>query len=162
MPNITASCTARARPSRQMDRRETAPAETGIDRTGLRRRNHIPPDAMPWKAPNGTTYDSGNFTKSVEQSSGACRLGRLCGRKAKSRARGRPRGRDISDYLELTGPSGRETGGIRFESDDAITIITGTLDYGQGNASPFAQVLSTRLGIPFSDALIVGSGTGGS
>jgi aerobic carbon-monoxide dehydrogenase large subunit len=39
-------------------------------------------------------------------------------------------------------------GGIRFEPDDTITIITGTLDYGHGHASPTAQVLSTRLGIP--------------
>jgi carbon-monoxide dehydrogenase large subunit len=62
-------------------------------------------------------------------------------------------------------------GGIRFEADGAVTIITGTLDYGQGHASPFAQVLSTRLGIPFhkirllqgdSDELIAGGGTGGS
>ncbi len=62
-------------------------------------------------------------------------------------------------------------GGIRFEPDGTVTIITGTLDYGQGHASPFAQVLSTRLSIPFrkirllqgdSDALIAGGGTGGS
>ena len=53
----------------------------------------------------------------------------------------------------------------------AVTIITGTLDYGQGHASPFAQVLSARLGIPFekirllqgdSDQLVAGGGTGGS
>src|SRR5439155_4791435 len=92
-------------------------------------------------------------------------------RQAESRALGRLRGRGISDYLELTGPPGREMGGIRFEADSTVTIITGTLDYGQGHASPFAQVLSTRLGIPFgkirliqgdSDALIAGGGTGGS
>ena len=40
-------------------------------------------------------------------------------------------------------------GGIRFEPDGTVTIITGTLDYGQGHASPFAQVLSERLGVPF-------------
>ena len=92
-------------------------------------------------------------------------------RQAESRARGRLRGRGIGDYLELTGPPGREMGGIRFEPDGAVTIITGTLDYGQGHASPFAQVLATRLGIPFqrirllqgdSDQLIAGGGTGGS
>ncbi len=32
-------------------------------------------------------------------------------------------------------------GGIRFEADGTVTIITGTLDYGQGHATPFAQVL---------------------
>src|SRR5438034_3279773 len=39
---------------------ETAATEMGIDRAALRRRNHIPPSAMPYKAPNGTTYDSGD------------------------------------------------------------------------------------------------------
>src|SRR5256885_3007851 len=62
-------------------------------------------------------------------------------------------------------------GGIRFEPNGDVTIITGTLDYGQGHWSPFAQVLATRLGIPFrkirliqgdSDELIAGGGTGGS
>ncbi|MBV9827498.1 MAG: molybdopterin-dependent oxidoreductase, partial [Alphaproteobacteria bacterium] len=60
---------------------------------------------------------------------------------------------------------------IRFEANGDVTIITGTLDYGQGHASPFAQVLAARLGIPFrrirllqgdSDELIAGGGTGGS
>jgi carbon-monoxide dehydrogenase large subunit len=62
-------------------------------------------------------------------------------------------------------------GGIRFEDDGSVTIITGTLDYGQGHATPFAQVLAARLGVPFdrikllqgdSDELIAGGGTGGS
>ena len=62
-------------------------------------------------------------------------------------------------------------GGIRFEPNGDVTMITGTLDYGQGHASPFAQVLAARLGIPFgrirllqgdSDELIAGGGTGGS
>ena len=30
-----------------------------------------------------------------------------------------------------------------------VTIVTGTLDYGQGHWSAFAQVLTTKLGIPF-------------
>src|SRR6266550_6688250 len=41
---------------------EAAARETGIDPVELRRRNHIPPEAMPYKSPNGTTYDSGDFT----------------------------------------------------------------------------------------------------
>ena len=62
-------------------------------------------------------------------------------------------------------------GGIRFEADGTVTIITGTLDYGQGHWTPFAQVLHPQLGMPFesirlvqgdSDLLIAGGGTGGS
>ena len=57
------------------------------------------------------------------------------------------------------------------KSDGTITMLSGTLDYGQGHATPFAQVLSAQLGIPFehfrllqgdSDQLKVGGGTGGS
>jgi aerobic carbon-monoxide dehydrogenase large subunit len=150
---------------------DAAAAEMGIDRVELRRRNHIPPRAMPYKAPNGTTYDSGDFTNLLDQALTLADWDGFASRKAESRRRGRLRGRGISDYLELTGPPGREMGGIRFEADGTVTIITGTLDYGQGHASPFAQVLSTRLGIPFqlirllqgdSDELIAGGGTGGS
>ena len=63
-------------------------------------------------------------------------------RRAESRARGRLRGIGIGQYLEVTAPPMNEMGGIRFEADGTVTIITGTLDYGQGHATPFAQVLS--------------------
>ncbi|MGH7114242.1 MAG: xanthine dehydrogenase family protein molybdopterin-binding subunit, partial [Stellaceae bacterium] len=150
---------------------DTAARETGIDPVELRRKNHIPPEAMPYQAPNGTTYDSGDFTSLLNQALELADWDGFPAREAESRARGKLRGRGISDYLELTGPPGREMGGIRFEPNGDVTIITGTLDYGQGHASPFAQVLATRLGIPFhrirllqgdSDELIAGGGTGGS
>jgi aerobic carbon-monoxide dehydrogenase large subunit len=150
---------------------ETAAAETGIDRIALRRKNHIPPEAMPYRAPNGTTYDSGDFTNLLNAALKLADWDGFAARRAESRSRGKLRGRGISDYLELTGPPGREMGGIRFEANGEVTLITGTLDYGQGHWSPFAQVLAQRLGIPFrrirllqgdSDALIAGGGTGGS
>jgi aerobic carbon-monoxide dehydrogenase large subunit len=92
-------------------------------------------------------------------------------RKEESRRRGLLRGRGIGDYLEVTGPPSDEMGGIRFEPNGDVTIVTGTLDYGQGHWTPFAQILHKRLGIPFdrirllqgdSDELIAGGGTGGS
>jgi len=150
---------------------DTAAREMGIDQVELRRRNHIPAEAMPYKAPNGTTYDSGEFTNLLNKAVALADWDGFAARKEESRARGKLRGRGISDYLELTGPPGREMGGIRFEPNGAVTIITGSLDYGQGHWSPFAQVLATRLGIPFqsirliqgdSDELIAGGGTGGS
>jgi carbon-monoxide dehydrogenase large subunit len=150
---------------------DTAAAEMGIDRIALRKRNHIPPEAMPYKSPNGNTYDSGEFTALLNKAVALADWEGFPARQAESRARGRLRGRGIGDYLELTGVSGREMGGIRFERNGDVTIITGTLDYGQGHASPFAQVLAVKLGIPFqrirllqgdSDQLIAGGGTGGS
>jgi carbon-monoxide dehydrogenase large subunit len=150
---------------------DAAAREMGIDQLELRRRNHIPPEAMPYKSPNGTTYDSGDFTNLLDKAVALADWHGFPKREQESRARGKLRGRGISDYLELTGPPGREMGGIRFEPGGDVTIVTGTLDYGQGHWTPFAQVLAARLGIPFkrirllqgdSDELIAGGGTGGS
>jgi aerobic carbon-monoxide dehydrogenase large subunit len=150
---------------------EAAAAEMGLDRIELRRRNHIPADAMPYKAASDNLYDSGEFTPLLDRAVEAADWAGFPARKAESRARGKLRGIGIGQYLEVTAPPMNEMGGIRFEADGTVTIVTGTLDYGQGHATPFAQVLSERLGIPFerirliqgdSDELIAGGGTGGS
>jgi aerobic carbon-monoxide dehydrogenase large subunit len=150
---------------------DTAAAEMGIDKIELRRRNHIPEGAMPHKAPNGTVYDSGEFTAVLNEAIIRSDWEGFAARKEESRKRGLLRGRGIGDYLEVTGPPADEMGGIRFEPNGDVTIITGTLDYGQGHWTPFAQILHQTLGIPFdkikllqgdSDELIAGGGTGGS
>jgi carbon-monoxide dehydrogenase large subunit len=143
----------------------------GIDRAELRRRNHIKPGAMPYKAPSGMNYDSGEFTTILDKALAAADWDGFEKRKAESAKRGKLRGRGIGQYLEVTGPPSKEYGGIRFEEDGSITMLSGTLDYGQGHATPFAQVLGEKLGIPVprfrllqgdSDQLKVGGGTGGS
>jgi carbon-monoxide dehydrogenase large subunit len=150
---------------------DTAAREMGIDRVELRRRNHIKPSELPYKAPSGMNYDSGEFATILDKALAAADWRGFDKRKQESAARNKLRGRGIGQYLEVTGPPAKEYGGIRFESDGTITMLSGTLDYGQGHATPFAQVLSEQLGIPFerfrllqgdSDQLKVGGGTGGS
>ncbi len=150
---------------------ETAAAEMGIDRLDLRRRNHIQPEQIPYKTPAGTEYDSGDFPAVLEKALAQADWDGFPERARASRAAGKLRGRGVGQYLEVTAPPSHEMGGIRFEEDGTVTIVTGTLDYGQGHASPFAQVLCDRLGVPFesvrllqgdSDQLIAGGGTGGS
>jgi len=150
---------------------ETAAREMGIDRLEIRRRNQIQADQIPYAAPSGMTYDSGDFPAVFDKAVAFSDWDGFPARKAESEARGKLRGIGMSDYLEVTGPPGKEMGGLRFEKDGTVTIITGTLDYGQGHWTPFAQVLHQRTGIPFerirllqgdSDELLVGGGTGGS
>ncbi len=150
---------------------DTAAREMGIDRIELRRRNHIAAEQMPYKAPSGMNYDSGDFTAILDKAVEIADWSGFEKRKAESAARGKLRGRGIGQYLEVTGPPSKEYGGIRFEDDGTITMLSGTLDYGQGHATPFAQVLGGQLGIPVtkfrlvqgdSDQLKVGGGTGGS
>ena len=148
-----------------------AAAEMGIDQAEIRKRNHIRPEEMPYSAPSGMVYDSGDFTNLLGKALAAADWDGFPKRKAESKAKGKLRGRGIGDYLEVTAPQGKEMGGLRFEANGDVTIVTGTLDYGQGHWSPFAQVLVDKLGIPFekiklhqndSDQLIAGGGTGGS
>jgi aerobic carbon-monoxide dehydrogenase large subunit len=150
---------------------DQAAREMKIDPIELRKKNHIKPESLPHKTPADTTYDSGDFTILLDEALKAADVAGFAGRKAESGARGRLRGLGIANYLEVTAPPTKEMGGLRFEKNGDVTIITGTLDYGQGHWSPFAQVLTDKLGIPFhrikliqgdSDLLIAGGGTGGS
>src|SRR5215813_2207841 len=150
---------------------DAAAAEMGIDRLELRRRNQIRPREIPIKTASGSNYDSGDFPGLLKRALEAADVKGFARRKRESRKRGKVRGLGIGNFLEVTAPPSKEMGGIRFEADGTVTIITGTLDYGQGHTAPFAQVLTDRLGIPFdrvrllqgdSDELLAGGGTGGS
>ncbi|NDG48548.1 MAG: xanthine dehydrogenase family protein molybdopterin-binding subunit, partial [Rhodospirillales bacterium] len=150
---------------------ETAAKEMGRDALALRRLNHIPSSAMPYKAASGSVYDGGEFSALLDQAVVAGDLAGFPARRAEAAARGRLRGIGVGNFLECTAPPSKEQGELRFEKDGLVTIITGTLDYGQGHWSAFAQVLHSTLGVPFesvrlmqgdSDLLIAGGGTGGS
>jgi carbon-monoxide dehydrogenase large subunit len=150
---------------------DSAAREMGIDRLELRRRNYVQPGEMPYHAASDMIYDSGDFPTLLKQALDVADFAGFAARKHESKSRGLLRGIGVGSYLEVTAPPNKEMGGIRFESDGSVTFITGTLDYGQGHAAAFAQVLSDRLGIPFerirllqgdSDVLIAGGGTGGS
>jgi aerobic carbon-monoxide dehydrogenase large subunit len=150
---------------------DAAARETGRDPAALRRQNMIPADALPYTAPSGLEYDSGDFAAVLDACLDKADWHGFDQRRRSSAQRGRLRGRGLACYLEVTAPPGKEMGGIRFEPAGRVTVITGTLDYGQGHASAFAQVLCERLGVPFelidlvqgdSDQLLVGGGTGGS
>jgi aerobic carbon-monoxide dehydrogenase large subunit len=150
---------------------DRAAEEMGINRLTLRKRNFIKPAQLPFPAASGVTYDSGDFqgvfNKALEISDHA----NFAKRKKESRRNGMLRGIAVGSYLEVTAPPAGELGKITFEPDGSVKLTTGTLDYGQGHATPFAQVLSAQLGVPFekitleqndSDLVRFGNGTGGS
>jgi carbon-monoxide dehydrogenase large subunit len=150
---------------------DTAAAELGIDRLELRRRNHIRARELPMKTASGMAYDSGDFTAVMKAAIEAADTKGFRQRRRDSRKRGKLRGLGVGSYLEVTAPPSKELAEIVFDDDGGVTLITGTLDFGMGHATPFAQVLSDRLGIPFerirlvqgdSDRLSFGGGSGGS
>jgi carbon-monoxide dehydrogenase large subunit len=150
---------------------DAAAAEMDIDRLELRRRNYVKPRELPFKAALGSIYDSGDFANVLKRALDVGDVKGFAKRKRESRKNGKLRGLGIGSYLEATAPPSKELGGIVFEAEGSVTILTGTLDFGMGHATPFAQILHEKLGIPFekiglvqsdSDRLIMGGGSGGS
>jgi carbon-monoxide dehydrogenase large subunit len=148
-----------------------AAAQLGIDRFELRRRNFIKAREMPFKAASGMAYDCGDFPGLFKDTLARADVKGFKQRKRESKRAGKLRGLGLACYVETTAAMTTEQGAIRFNADGTVTIITGTLDYGQGHASTFAQVLTEKLGVPFhrirliqgdSDLLVTGGGTGGS
>jgi aerobic carbon-monoxide dehydrogenase large subunit len=150
---------------------DRAADEMGISRLTLRKRNFIKPAQMPFAAASGVTYDSGDFQGVFDKALEISDHAGFAKRKKESRKQGMLRGIAVGSYLEVTAPPSGELGKITFEPDGSVKLTTGTLDYGQGHATPFAQVLSAQLGVPFdsvrleqndSDLVRFGNGTGGS
>ena len=150
---------------------DLAASELGIDRIDLRKRNMIRKSDLPFKAASDMTYDCGDFLGVLKQALDAADYEGFNKRRRESRKRGLLRGFGIGCYLEVTAAPGKELGAIHFEADGTVTIITGTLDFGMGHATTYAQILTDLLGVPFdrirmiegdSDRMAFGGGSGGS
>jgi aerobic carbon-monoxide dehydrogenase large subunit len=141
---------------------DEAARKLGMDAVELRRRNYIPPSAMPYNttagwtvgAAVGWTYDSGDFAKLTDR---ALELANWTGfedRKKKSEAKGFVRGRSLIYYLEDSGVF-NERMELRFDPSGMLTIVAGTHSHGQGHATTYAQLVSDWLGIPFENIRLV-------
>jgi aerobic carbon-monoxide dehydrogenase large subunit len=163
---------------------DTAAAKLGLDRAEVRRRNLIPPSAMPYKTPIGPTYDCGDFPKVFARALAVADYSHFAKRRADAARRGRLAGMGMACYVESSGvaPSrfagalgGRvgfyEAASIRVEPDGAVRAMLGTHNHGQGHATTFAQILASKLGVAVdqvevvegdTDAVPHGTGTFGS
>ena len=151
---------------------DEAAAELGIDPVELRRRNMIPPEAMPFKSGLTFTYDCGEFAKNLDLALEARRCRRLRERAAPRRAaRGKLRGIGLSNTIERAAAGGFEAAEIRFDRGGTVTLLSGSITQGQGHETIYKQLLCDRLGIHpdqvhyvqgDTDKVAIGEGTGGS
>ena len=155
-----------------------------IDRAEIRRRNLVPPTAMPYKTPIGPTYDSGNFPKLFERVLELGAYQTFEARRSSAKKRGVLRGFGMACYVESSGVAPTrfagalgaragfyESASIRVEPDGAVRAALGTHNHGQGHATSFAQILASRLGVAIeqitisegdTDLVPYGTGTFGS
>ena len=163
---------------------DIAASTLGIDRAEIRRRNLIPPEAMPYKTPIGPTYDCGDFPKIFARALALADYDGFPQRRIEAGRRGRLRGIGLACYVEssgvapsrFAGANGARVGfyeaaSIRVEPDGAVRAMLGTHNHGQGHATTFAQILASKLGVAVenvevsegdTDAVPHGTGTFGS
>ena len=150
---------------------DLAADQLGIDPVELRRRNTIPPDALPFQTGLTFIYDSGEFEKNMDM---ALAMGEVRGyeqRKAESKKRGKLRGLGIAQSIERAAGAGTEGAEIRFDRQGTATLLSGSVTQGQGHETVFKQLVCDKLGLKpdevryiqgDTDKVFFGTGTGGS
>jgi carbon-monoxide dehydrogenase large subunit len=141
---------------------DLAARELEIDRTEIRRRNFIPPEAFPHNheiiyqdfAP--LTYDSGNYEPILDQA-----VERIGYREfvdeiqPRTRAEGRRVGLGIVAYVEGTGIGPYEGARVQVQASGRVSVATGIGTQGQGHFTSFAQIVADQLGVAVTDVDIV-------
>ena len=119
--------------------RMSPPTNSSIDPAELRRRNYIPPSAMPFKTGLTFTYDSGEFEKNMDLALELADAKGFKARKAESHKRGKLRGFGLSNTIERAAPVGTEGAEVRFDRTGAATMFSGSNSQGQGHETVFKQ-----------------------
>jgi carbon-monoxide dehydrogenase large subunit len=138
---------------------DNAARELGIDRAELRRRNTVPPSAMPFKTGLVFTLDCGEFEKNLDMALGLADYAGFEPRRAEARARGRLRGIGMGNIIEQTSQSMGETVVVRFDPGGTVTVIPGSISHGQGHETMYKILLSARLGLDEADIRVTFSDT---
>ena len=125
-------------------RRRPSSASSGIE---LRRRNMIPPEAMPFQSGLTFKYDCGEFAKNLDL---ALKLADFAGfeaRRAEAKSRGKLRGIGLSNTIERAAAGGFEAAEVRFDKGGTVTLLSGSITQGMGHETVYKQLLCDRLGI---------------
>jgi aerobic carbon-monoxide dehydrogenase large subunit len=150
---------------------DLAAAELGIDPVELRRRNLVPPSAMPYKTALTFTYDCGEFERSMDMALDFADYAGFPARRDEARRRGKLRGIGVSNSIERAAAPGFESAEIRFDRGGTVTLASGSITQGQGHETIYKQLVCDRLGLnPYevqyiqgdTDMVAFGEGTGGS
>ena len=145
---------------------EMAARETGRDPVAFRKQNFI--RSFPHQTPVIMAYDAGDFPAALDKAVELADIKGLPARKAASAAKGMLRGVGYSAYIEACGiaPSAAvgslgagvglwESAEVRVNPIGTVEILTGSHSHGQGHETTFAQLVSSRLGIPIENVSIV-------
>ncbi len=136
---------------------DAAAGRLGLDRVEIRRRNLIPAAAMPYEIPvenrdgRRMTYDSGDYSATLETALAAADHVGFPARRAAARAGGRCLGIGVANYVEGTGRGPFESVRLRIGPSGRVSLATGATTQGQGLKTTLAQICADALGAALDD-----------
>ncbi|MEZ4671879.1 MAG: molybdopterin cofactor-binding domain-containing protein [Anaerolineae bacterium] len=134
---------------------DLAAHELGLDPVVVRRKNFIQPHQFPYEAASGPTYDSGDYDKVLTMALELANYNDLRAEQA-SRPADHPLllGIGTACFVETCAPGPYESAVVRVEPTGTVTVYTGIMPHGQGNATTFAQIVADAIGADF-DRIVV-------
>jgi carbon-monoxide dehydrogenase large subunit len=134
---------------------ELAALECGFDPIELRRKNLVPPSAMPYRNAVGAVYDSGTYETNMDRTLELADWKGFGARRKEAEARGKLLGHGFANYVESSIGSPRERAEIEVKPTGKVTVVIGTQPSGQGHETSFAQVVADILGQPVENVEII-------
>ncbi|MFK4381681.1 xanthine dehydrogenase family protein molybdopterin-binding subunit [Bradyrhizobium sp. USDA 223] len=137
----------------------------------IRRKNFIPPKALPYKTATGKVYDSGDFAAHLKRAMEIAEWKEFPKRAKVAKKGGLIRGIGLASYVEICGVMGEETANVRLDANGDVTVLIGTQSSGQGHQTAYAQIVAEQFGVTpervhvrqgDTDEIATGLGTGGS
>jgi carbon-monoxide dehydrogenase large subunit len=134
---------------------DTAAAQLGVDRIALRRKNLVPPKAMPYRNSVGMLYDSGRYAENMDWAMDIADWKGFAARRREAKRRGKLLGRGLANYVESSIGAPREQARIKVQPEGRVDVVIGTQPAGQGHETSFAQVISDLLHVPAETVRII-------
>jgi carbon-monoxide dehydrogenase large subunit len=154
---------------------DVAARELGLSPYELRRRNLIPPSAMPYKTALVFTYDCGEFEGNMQEAAALSELSTFEQRQIDAAARGKLRGIGLCNCIEVAGGPflrpAKDLSTLRLAEDGTLVLRSGSMSVGQGLETTMTQLVADRFAVPIeqvkweggdTDLLPSGKGNGGS
>ena len=154
---------------------DVAALELGVSPFELRRRNLIPPSAMPYRTALVFAYDCGEFEGNMDTAEDLADVAGFEARRTEAARRGKLRGIGVCNCIEVAGgPVGvlaPDIARVSLLTNGHLRVQSGSMSVGQGHETAFTQIIADQFGVPAemveyhqgeTDVLPFGRGNGGS
>jgi CO/xanthine dehydrogenase Mo-binding subunit len=135
-------------------------ARLGIDAIGIRRRNLIPKDQMPYARPIDTlgthiVLDSGDYAGLLDKALKKISWDALQADLKRRRAAGEMVGAGLAMFVEKSGLGPFDGVRISVDTGGRVEVVTGAASMGQGVETVIAQICADALGVDYRSVRVI-------